>query len=123
MPLHEAQHGLGLVQVNTRREWGSCEYVIVHTMLPPSAVILWIEVGGKPKWLPMNFGHHDVIRRVQSFLQNTPKRACSLHTLAYFVERFRSAHETLYTFEKPGEAVRELFPGFSKALTRKQLFL
>ena len=28
----------------------------------PSPVILWIELGGKPKWLPSNFGHHDVMR-------------------------------------------------------------
>ena len=31
--------------------WDLCEYVIVHTKLPPSPVILWIELGGKPKWL------------------------------------------------------------------------
>ena len=37
---------------------GLCEYVIVHTILPPSPVILWIELGGKPKvasiefWIP-----------------------------------------------------------------------
>ena len=24
-------------------------------------VILWIELGGKPKWLPLNFGYHDVM--------------------------------------------------------------
>ena len=29
--------------------------------LPPSAVILWIELGGKPKWLPLIFGYHDVM--------------------------------------------------------------
>ena len=29
---------------------------IVHTKLPPSPAILWIELGGKPKWLPINFG-------------------------------------------------------------------
>ena len=28
--------------------WGLCEYVIVHTILPPSPVILWREMGGKP---------------------------------------------------------------------------
>ena len=25
-------------------------------------VILWIELGDKPKWLPLNFGYHDVMR-------------------------------------------------------------
>ena len=35
-------------------EWGLFAYVIVHTILPPSPVILWIELGGKPKWLPLN---------------------------------------------------------------------
>ena len=28
--------------------------------LPPTPVILWMELGGKPKWLPLNFGYHDV---------------------------------------------------------------
>ena len=26
------------------------------------SVILWISLGGKPKWLPLKFGYHDVIR-------------------------------------------------------------
>ena len=43
-------------------EWGLGEYVIVHTILPPSPVILQIELGGKPKWLPLHFGYHDVMR-------------------------------------------------------------
>ena len=48
--------------------WTLCEYVIVHTahivhtILPPSPVILWIELGGKPKWLPLIFGYHDEMR-------------------------------------------------------------
>ena len=29
---------------------------------PPSSVILWVELGGKPKWLPFNFGYHDVMQ-------------------------------------------------------------
>ena len=33
---------------------GLCEYVIVHTILGGSPVILWISLGGKPKWLPLN---------------------------------------------------------------------
>ena len=27
--------------------------------LPPSPVILWIKLGGRPKWLPLNFGYND----------------------------------------------------------------
>ena len=38
--------------------WGLCEYV----KLPPSPVILWIELGGKLKWLPLIFGHHAEMR-------------------------------------------------------------
>ena len=38
--------------------------VVDQTWLPPSPVILWIELGGKSKWLPLNFGHHDVMRTV-----------------------------------------------------------
>ena len=26
-----------------------------------SPVILWISLGGKPKWLPLKFGYHDVM--------------------------------------------------------------
>ena len=37
-------------------QWGLCEYVMVHTILGGSSVILWISLGGKPKWLP--FGYH-----------------------------------------------------------------
>ena len=41
-------------------------YVIVHTILPPSPVILWIELGDTPKWLLLNFGFHDVRSRLLS---------------------------------------------------------
>ena len=44
------------------QKWGLCEYVIVHTILGGSPVILWISLGGKPKWLPLKFGYHDVMR-------------------------------------------------------------
>ena len=42
--------------------WVLCEYIIVHTILGGSPVILWISLGGKPKWLPLKFGYHDVMR-------------------------------------------------------------
>ena len=47
-------------------EWGLCTYVIVHIILPHSPVIWWIELGGKSKWLPLNFGYHDVMRTAPS---------------------------------------------------------
>ena len=47
--------------VHQENEWGLCQYVTVHTILPPSPVILWVELGGKPKWLPLNFEYHDVM--------------------------------------------------------------
>ena len=31
-------------------------------VLGGSPVILWISLGGKPKWLPLKFGYHDVMR-------------------------------------------------------------
>ena len=43
------------------QKWGLCSYIIVDAILPPSPVILWIELGGKPKWLPLHFGYHDVM--------------------------------------------------------------
>ena len=48
-------------------QWGLCEYVIVHTNLGGSPVILWISLGGKPKWHPLKFGYHDVIRARKIF--------------------------------------------------------
>ena len=45
-----------------RMQWGLCAHVIIHTILPPSPVIFWIELGGKPKWLPLNFGCHEAMR-------------------------------------------------------------
>ena len=45
-----------------KRQWGLCKYVIVHTIWGGSPVILWISLGGKPKWLPLKFGYHDVMR-------------------------------------------------------------
>ena len=36
--------------------------LVVHMNLPPSPVILWTELGGKPKWLPLDFGYHDEMR-------------------------------------------------------------
>ena len=43
-------------------EWGLRDYVIVYTIFPPSPVILWISLGGKPKWLPLEFGYYDIMR-------------------------------------------------------------
>ena len=34
---------------------------VVYGILPPGPVIVWIELGGKPKWLPLNFGLSGVI--------------------------------------------------------------
>ena len=41
--------------IDTKIEWRLCKYIIVHTKFTPSPVILWIELDGKPKWLPLNF--------------------------------------------------------------------
>ena len=49
--------------MSTGLEWGLCEYVIVHTILGGSLVILWISLGGKPKWLTLKIGYHDVMRK------------------------------------------------------------
>ena len=47
---------------HNNEQWGLCKYVIFHTILGGSPVILWISLGGKPKWLPLKFGYHDVMR-------------------------------------------------------------
>ena len=39
---------------------GPVRNVIVHTVSPPSPVILWIALGGKPKWFLLNSGYHEV---------------------------------------------------------------
>ena len=58
---------------------GLCEYVIVDTILGGSSVILWISLGGKPKWLPLKFGHHDVMRKSPTMIKTVGnrKRACA----------------------------------------------
>ena len=43
-------------------------FVIVHTILGGSPVILWISLGGKPKWLPLKFGYHDVMHTSPIFV-------------------------------------------------------
>ena len=47
--------------VKDNRKWGLCKQVINHMKLPPSPVILWKELDGKPKWLPLNFRYHDMM--------------------------------------------------------------
>ena len=53
-------------EVLPEAQWGPCPYVIVHGYgkLPPSLqlVILWILLGGKSKWPPLNFRFNDVMR-------------------------------------------------------------
>ena len=55
-------------------EWGLCEYVIVHTILGGSSDILWISLGGKPKWLPLKFGYHDVMSTSPIVLEQQLKK-------------------------------------------------
>ena len=58
-------HVLGIVHVLL--QWGlyiCAEKTSLFTRnLRPSQVILWLELDGKPKWLPLNFGYHDVMRK------------------------------------------------------------
>ena len=61
-----------------KNRWGLCEYVIVHTILGGSPVILWISLGCKPKWLPLKFGYHDATRT--SPISLCPKSPFSLKT-------------------------------------------
>ena len=44
------------------KDGGRCAYTILHTVCAIQSVILWIELGGKPKWLPLNFGYLEVMR-------------------------------------------------------------
>ena len=54
-------------------QWRLYAYIIVHTILPPSPVILWIELGGK---LPLNFGYHYVKRMTPCVHSCRPARHC-----------------------------------------------
>ena len=58
----ETTDGVDMYLHRNTDQWGLCIYVIVHTIWPPSPVILWIELGGKTKWLPLKCGYHDVKR-------------------------------------------------------------
>ena len=44
---------------NILPKWSLCEYVIFHTIVRHGQNILWVDLGGKPKWLPLNSGYHD----------------------------------------------------------------
>ena len=50
-------------------KWGMCENATAHTRFLPIPVIHWMELGGggggKPKWPPLKFAYHDVIKCVQ----------------------------------------------------------
>ena len=42
-----------------------------HFKLPPRSGHFVIELSGKTKWLPLNFGYHDVMRTAPSHLHGT----------------------------------------------------
>ena len=65
-------------------KWGLCEYIIGHTKWPPSPVILWIELDGKPKWLPLNFGYHDVMRTCPSPIGSLASLGSFWQSVTYF---------------------------------------
>ena len=48
--------------VKEQDQLGPVYFVIVHTKFPLQPVILWIELGGKSKWLPLTFGYCDMMR-------------------------------------------------------------
>ena len=76
-------------------KWGLCDYAIVHTKLPPSPVILWIELGGKLKWLPLNFctPRHNMHRpQLVSQLSTTQDKCLTLWDKMWF--RCRSDHKS-----------------------------
>ena len=54
--------------LHTQAKWGLCEYVIVHTILGGSPLILCISLGGMPKWLPLKLRYHGVMRTSPSSL-------------------------------------------------------
>ena len=86
-------------------QWGLCEYVIVLTILGGSPVILWISLGGKPKWLPLKFGYHDVMRTSPIFLvftENRPLRP--------------EGHLCKHEMSKEGHEKSERTPSFVAAL-------
>ena len=58
-------------------QWGLSAKVIVHTILPPSPAVLWIELGGRSKWLPSNFWYHDVMCTAPILCQCHSDKACS----------------------------------------------
>ena len=71
---------------------GMCTYVITHTVLPPSPAILWIELGGKSKWLPLNFGYHDfmctvpILQEIATFLRVSQISFDSCRKCRYLIE-------------------------------------
>ena len=55
---------------------------IRHHFATPSPVILWIELGRKPKWLPLNFGYHDIMCTASTGSNETNQHGFALGTIA-----------------------------------------
>ena len=49
-------------------QWLKCDYVKFHTFLPPSPVIVWVELDDKSKWLPSDSGYNDVMRQANNII-------------------------------------------------------
>ena len=69
--------------VETRPYWqyGLCKYIKVHTKIATQPVILWIELGGKSKWLPLNFGYNDAMRSERKCCSDRDLSTLSLNQL------------------------------------------
>ena len=72
---HDLEQGTAIFRIwhrhgcmRTLSVCGLCAYIIVHTIVPSSPVILSTELGGKPKWLPLNIGFHDIVRTAHKLI-------------------------------------------------------
>ena len=72
-------------------QWDLCGYVNIHISLPPSPVTSWIELDGKPKWLPLDFGYHDVMRTSAIYL-SVGQCSMGLVRIASWYPNFNGSH-------------------------------
>ena len=68
-----------------------------HHFATGSPVILWIQLGGKPKWLPLKFGYHDVMRtssivHLQRLINSYRSTAFATHASVVKTIRVTSGH-------------------------------
>ena len=96
------------------------KYAKIHTSLPPSPVIPWIELGGKPKWLPINSGYGDVMHMAHYVI--VTRIYWSTHCV-YNNERINVRHTQHFLLEVCSVNIHAIFFNVNLSLFLSSLFI